>query len=417
MRVPNAMENRLALAAAAATLLAAFVPRVAHAQDRTTVRVAAFNVEDVRTEDIRDPSHPRLKRLAEVIQRIRPSIVLLGEIAYDGPGAPGTTPGAPPGRNAQRFADTFLAVAQAPDVRPLRYRAFMAPTNTGQPSGIDLDRSGSIVSEYPAPAALPATGEPAPPSPSALAYAGDCWGFGTFPGQYGMALLVDERFTILTDRVRTFRLLPWDYMPGALLPTNEGGSPWFTDAEKQVVRLSSKSHWDVPVMVPGGGVLHVLCSHPTPPAFDGPEKRNARRNHDEIRLWADYIAGEPYLVDDSDTPGGLVEGSWFVILGDLNADPTKGESFKDPVGTLLLANPRINPSCTPMADVEVPGLEPADTAAFRMRVDYVLPSRQIEIARCGIWRRAPGPAGTPFPSDHFPVWAELVLPALAGSGR
>ena len=30
-------------------------------------------------------------------------------------------------------------------------------------------------------------------------------------------------------------------------------------------------------------------SHPTPPAFDGPEDRNGRRNHDEIRFWSDYL--------------------------------------------------------------------------------------------------------------------------------
>ncbi len=408
----RSITDRLALLAAAVILAATAVP--AWAQERLAVRVATFNVEDVRSEDIADPMHPRLRRLAEVIQRVRPNILLLNEIAFDGPGTPGLAPGAAAGTNAQRFADTFLAVAQAPDVRPLKYRAFAAPTNTGLPSGLDLDRSGGVVGEFPVPPRRPALGEGAPPSPEARAYAGDCWGFGTFPGQYGMALLVDDRFTVLTERVRTFRLLPWDYMPGALLPVKEDGSPWYTEAERAVVRLSSKSHWDVPVRTPGGGVLHVLCSHPTPPVFDGPEKRNARRNHDEIRFWADYISGEPYIVDDADVPGGLTAGSWFVIVGDLNADPNKGESFKDPVGTLLLANPRINSTCTPTGDVQVPDLDAADTAMFRMRVDYVLPSKQIEIARCGIWRRAPGPPGTPFPSDHFPVWAELVLPPLAG---
>ena len=53
-------------------------------------------------------------------------------------------------------------------------------------------------------------------------------------------------------------------------------------------RLSSKSHWDVPIRI-GRETVHFLVSHPTPPVFDGPEDRNGTRNHDEIRFWADYV--------------------------------------------------------------------------------------------------------------------------------
>ncbi len=55
-----------------------------------------------------------------------------------------------------------------------------------------------------------------------------------------------------------------------------------------MLRLSSKSHWDIPLQI-GGAIVHVLTAHPTPPVFDGPEDRNGCRNHDEIRLWSDYI--------------------------------------------------------------------------------------------------------------------------------
>jgi hypothetical protein len=61
----------------------------------------------------------------------------------------------------------------------------------------------------------------------------------------------------------------------------------------QVLRLSSKSLWDVPVNIPlapgASKVVHMLLHHPTPPAFDGPEGRNLLRNHDEIRMAADYV--------------------------------------------------------------------------------------------------------------------------------
>ncbi len=64
------------------------------------------------------------------------------------------------------------------------------------------------------------------------------------------------------------------------------------------MRLSSTSHWDVPVYV--GRVVHVLAAHPAAPALDGPEDRNGLRNADEIRFWADYVAGPgaAWIVDD-----------------------------------------------------------------------------------------------------------------------
>src|SRR5690606_19592470 len=101
----------------------------------------------------------------------------------------------------------------------------------------------------------------------------------------------------------------------------------------------------VPVVLNGGTVVHVLVSHPTPPVFDGPEDRNGRRNHDEIRFWADYVEdGEraSYLVDDAGVRGGLAPDALFVILGDLNADPAPGAGDGVPGAiTQLLDHPRV----------------------------------------------------------------------------
>jgi endonuclease/exonuclease/phosphatase family metal-dependent hydrolase len=392
---------QLAHAALLLTPALALTPAQREAAGPVALRVATFNLEDVRTADLLRRDAPRLRSLAEVIQRVRPNVILLNEIAYDTQGGPDVPQGAEPGQNARRFVEHYLTAPQAAGLEPMRFRAFMAPTNTGMPSGFDLDRSGETVAEYP------------PPSPqqtqAGIAFGGDCWGFGTFPGQYGMALLVDARLEIREEDVRTFRLLPWDYMPGAFLPKDpESGEPWFSEEQLALVRLSSKSHWDVPVALPNGAVLHVLCSHPTPPAFDGPEMRNKRRNYDEIRFWADYLAGEPYIVDDRNRPGGLAWGEPFVILGDLNADPDEGDSFKNPIERLLLTNRHVDASHTPLADVAVEGLEPDDTAGFGLRVDYILPSRGVETSACGVWRNAP--SGAAFPSDHFLVWADLRVP-------
>ncbi len=411
--------------AAAVLSIGAFFPMHTDAASRVKVsrraesppvelRVATFNVEDVRASDIADPSQPRLRRIGAIIRDLKPNIIFVNEIAFDGPGSPGFREEDEPGLNAQRFADTFVNTApdDASARGTIRYQSFMAPVNTGLHSGFDLDNDGSIVSTVPIPAPSRSDGSPPRQTSEDRAYGGDCWGFGAFPGQYGMALLIDDRLEIVRDQIRTFRLLPWDYVPGAFRPRNaETNEPWYDAEEWAIFRLSSKSHWDIPVRLPNGEVLHLLCSHPTPPAFDGSEMRNQKRNHDEIRFWADYIDNAAYIVDDKNQAGGLDADAHFVILGDLNADPQKGSAFKNPVQRNLLSNPRINGTITPASELGISGLEPSDTAMFKLRTDYVLPSRTLEVVRASIWRSNPEPTDMPFPSDHFPVWMDLRVPA------
>jgi exonuclease III len=132
-----------------------------------------------------------------------------------------------------------------------------------------------------------------------------------------------------------------------------------------------------------------LSAHPTPPTFDGSEKRNALRNHDEIRFFADYVQSETstYIYDDKGKIGGLQHDDYFVIMGDLNADPEHGDSIDNAI-TQLLQHPRIH------ADIQRGGFIPfsegggecnknmashASTASWGMRVDYVLPSNNMKI--------------------------------------
>jgi hypothetical protein len=228
-------------------------------------------------------------------------------------------------------------------------------------------------------------------------------------------------------------------MPGALLPddpdTPESGD-WYSPDELDIFRLSSKSHWDVPIDV-GGVTVHLLASHPTPPVFDGAEDRNGTRNHDEIRFWSDYVLpGQGYYIyDDDGYYGGLGGGERFVILGDLNADPNDGDSTGNPA-LLLLDHPLVNTKVTPASEGGVEAAirdgqandfhlgDPAfDTADFNdfapgnLRADYVLPSKQLRILDAGIfWPTSDDPlfrlVGTfPFPSsDHRLVWIDVAIP-------
>ena len=87
------------------------------------------------------------------------------------------------------------------------------------------------------------------------------------------------------------------------MPVNPNGSQWYSSDERAIMRLSSKSHWDVPVNV-CNNTIHVLASHPTPPVFDGEEDRNGKRNHDEIRFWRDLKKGMPRRRFGAERSGG-----------------------------------------------------------------------------------------------------------------
>jgi 3-phytase/alkaline phosphatase D len=175
--------------------------------------------------------------------------------------------------------------------------------------------------------------------------------------------------------------------PATAVNENLGG--FYTAEEQAALRLSSKSHWDVPVLI-DGEVVHVLASHPTPPVFDGPEDRNGKRNHDEIRFWSDYVTpgNGDYIYDDRNRSGALAAGSRFVIMGDQNADPLDGDSYDNAI-LQLLQNPNINTNTAPTSlggpeqsrldggkNLEHRGNPAFDTADFAMRsrhpVIYVL---------------------------------------------
>ena len=208
-------------------------------------------------------------------------------------------------------------------------------------------------------------------------------------------------------------------MPGALKPVDrKTNQPWYSAEAWPHLRLSSKSLWDVPITV-DGNTVHVLASHPTPPVFDGPENRNGRRNHDEIRLLADYLSQAPYLYDDAGSKAPFA-GQRFVILGDLNASVYSQETWP---GTLeqLFAHPRVNAEFIPTslgAQENAPGVTGAaeHTAAWRSRADYVLPSKKgWRVVDGGVfWPAEASPehrlvASRKASSDHRLVYLDLEL--------
>lgn len=363
------------------------------------IRVASFNIAmgldqagDMQTA-LESGLDQRLQQLAEVLQTVRADIVLLNEFDYD------------PATDAAALLNSNYLGLDRNTAEPIGYQYhFRAPVNTGVDSGLDLDGDGK-------------SGGP-----------GDSWGFGHFPGQYGMLVL--SRFPLMQEKTRTFQHFRWSEMPDARRPMNPDGSTFHPDEVWEKMRLSSKSHWHL-VFDIGGKEFHLLAHHPTPPVFDGPEDRNGARNFDEIRFWRDYTVPRPmeYMTDDNGRAGGINPDSLFIIAGDFNADPHDGDSVEGAIEQLLEA-PWINSSCKPVSaggaeaalkqggvNTGHTGDPAADTSDFNdrhvgnLRLDYLLPASNLDVMDCGVYWPAEeqqGHSSIGF-SDHRLVWLDIRL--------
>ncbi len=65
------------MCACALAVFASVTPAGQAAQAPQAVRIATFNIEDLREEDVARRDNPRLKAVAEVIQRVAPNILFL----------------------------------------------------------------------------------------------------------------------------------------------------------------------------------------------------------------------------------------------------------------------------------------------------------------------------------------------------
>lgn len=300
--------------------------------------------------------------MAQVVAEVAPDILILQGVDYD--------------HDLLALKALRDAIAQAgPDYG----HVFALRPNTGKATGLDLDGDGR-------------RGEPE-----------DAQGHGWFAGEGGMAIL--SRYPVEVGGVQDFSAMLWDDLPGAIPPE---GMP---EEVRAVQRLSDVGHWVVPVRL-NGGLLHLLTFHATPPVFDGPEDRNGRRNHDEIIFWRHYLDGA----------FGKAPRERFVLAGDANLDPLDGEGRKAAIRTLLndsrLQDPAPRRAGQAAEDDGHKGDPAVDTVAWprpepgHMRVSYILPSADLDVADAGVFWPGPGDtrAGAAArASRHRMVWVDVVV--------
>lgn len=353
-----------------ALLWAVLIPGVAHGE---SLRIATYHAELSRKGPgllLRDilKGDDQVEAVAEVIAGVAPDVLLLNGIDYDHDGL------------------TLAALAKRIAARghEMPHR-FAARPNSGWATDLDLDGDGRL-------------GGP-----------GDAHGWGRFAGDGGMALL--SRYPI--GAVRDLTGLIWGEQDWVNLAKADGaGFP--SEAAIRIQRLSSVAHWVVPVEA-RGRVLTLMAFHATTPAFDGPEDRNGKRNHDEIMLWRKFLDGEI---------GPPPQGA-FAVIGDANLDPVDGEGIKSAIRGLL-SDRRLqdvqpaSEGARGAADASHKGDPALDTVDWRgdeggggpgnLRVDYVLPSAELEVLDAGVMWPAPGQSGAELAqraSRHRLVWVDV----------
>lgn len=369
-------------------------------ESNQTIRIATFNVAlsdgkqsgDV-FQQLQSGNNIQAKKVARIIQHVRPDILLLNEID-----------GADDGKTLSLFQKEYLN-KPGQDTSAITYPYRYQPDcNTGVAFPIE---SGNAPSHY---------------------------GFGRYLGQYCMAVL--SKYPLQLENIQSFQHFKWHMLPNANAPRIEGVD-YYSDEVWKELRLSSKTHAVVPVDIEGRRI-DLIIAHPTPPVFDGKEDRNGKRNHDEIRLITALIENNQlsWLRDDKGNPlSNNVGKSPFVVLGDLNASVAQGDAFSPATGRAiqqLLNHEKVMPglddsqqntvSPTSLGGADNAGnndLSQYHTAVWKMRADYVIPSKNgWTLTGAGVfWPDATDPLhhlvstqdNQPSSSDHRLVWTDLKL--------
>lgn len=367
------------------------------------LRVATFSAglsrsaPDELAEDLSEPGDAQGLQVAETVQRAAPDVVLLTDMDVDA------------GLDvAQSFRTNYLAVGTGGQKGIDYPHMYVSEVNNGVDTGADLDNDGII-------------GGP-----------GDAFGPGDFAGQHGMVLY--SKHPLETDGIRTFTELTWAAMPDNAIP--EGT---YSDLELSVLRLSSSSHWDIPVNV-DGQTVHVLAAQPSR-TEDGPT--GAERHHDEMRFWSDYLAQgtgkDEYIVDDKGQTGGLSSEDPFVLAGDfgpLTDQALEGADHPSAVAGLLAAEVIQDPEPVSQGAESLKDGESTATEVVSRekgewvlaRSGYLLPSSAVTAEASGVFWPVPGQLGSQLtranepggdlgepnettPSEHRLVWTDLTFPA------
>jgi hypothetical protein len=368
-----------------------------------SVRFATFNISlsdnqaGVARNWVSKPNDPRLNNLAEIIRSVNADVLLLCEMDHPACGGDDGT--------ISQFLTNYLFMTKNKEKLPI-YPYYYAPaSNTGVlPSSNQSLHCDDKIAKRPV----------------------DALGFGFHEGQYGFVLL--SKYPILFNDIRTWQKTLWRDFPHSQMPLD-----YYTETAQNILPLSSKNHVSVPIQI-GNKHIHVLACHPTPPVFDGEEKRNWKRNSDELRLLMSMFDGTSEIPDDRGNKKALSNSTAFVVMGDLNADPISGDGDKKAIQRLLhhsmihldISKGKLCPRS--QGGIKHRPYRPQSrqfsahwTHLSGLRLDYVLPSVHLKPTQSGVyWPTLSDPFAKNLQdakqkmsaegsSDHRLVWVDVLV--------
>ena len=137
------VRRRIALFSAAAILATLVAAPIGASAASPVTRFATFNASLNRgaagqaLTDLSAPGNAQADAVAEIIQRVRPEVLLINEFDFYAP-----TAAHPDGPLVDAFRDNYLEVAHNGAAAIDYPYSFVAPSNTGISSGFDLNNNG-----------------------------------------------------------------------------------------------------------------------------------------------------------------------------------------------------------------------------------------------------------------------------------
>lgn len=363
---------------------------LAPAASADVIRVAVFDtslsgrVPGMMLRALQREEAKQLEAVIDVVDHAYADILVLGGLDWD--------------------AD-LAAIARLRDrlnARGLGYRYLFAPPQSGgRDSGLDLDRDGR-------------TGG-----------AGDALAWGRWAGADSLAVL--SRFPIDTDASRDFGPVLWADAAPDLLPRLPDGHHWLSPRARAALPLGGHGPFDVALTLPGAGPVRLIVAHVTPPAFDGPERRNRLRHRAELRFLSRYLQGA--RATDARGRTQPFAGQLLALAGILNADPADGQgdhgavasfiaaglqdAYPASAGAVLDAARQGGVNASQAGDPRLDTADWPDRPGFpgNLRVDYVLPGTDTTILGSGVVWPAQGALmdAVRDASSHRLVWVDIEI--------
>lgn len=221
---------------------------------------------------------------------------------------------------------------------------------------------------------------------------GDRQAWARYAGEGAMVLLSKHPIEL---RFHPNDLL-WNDMSNPQMPSDG----FLSAAAVAELKVVTQGFWVVDVHPAERAPITFVAFQNQTPVFDGPEDLNGLRNRAQLRLLSDVMDGTY----------GDFPAKRFVLIGNSNLDPSRGEGDRTAMHALL-SNKRLKdeaPRSTLGGDATAQWENPGP-----MRVSYILPSVDWQIEHAEVFWPSEGPLhkAVEQASRHGMVWMD-IMPAL-----